>query len=38
MNSHAEEPEQGSIIVVVATNAPLTPDQLKRIAKRIGLG
>jgi L-aminopeptidase/D-esterase-like protein len=33
-----EEAEQGSIIVVVATDAPLTPDQLKRIAKRVSLG
>lgn len=28
----------GSIIVVVATNAPLIPTQLKRIAKKISLG
>jgi L-aminopeptidase/D-esterase-like protein len=33
-----EEPEQGSIIVVVATDAPATPDQLKRIVRRVGLG
>jgi L-aminopeptidase/D-esterase-like protein len=33
-----EEPERGSIIVVVATDAPLTPDQLKRVAKRVSLG
>jgi D-aminopeptidase len=33
-----EEKEQGSIIVVVATDAPLQPDQLKRIAKRVSLG
>lgn len=33
-----EDPEQGSIIVVVATDAPLTPDQLKRVVKRVGLG
>ncbi len=32
------EPEQGSIIVVAATDAPLTPDQLKRIARRVSLG
>jgi D-aminopeptidase len=31
-------PEQGSIIVVVATDAPLLPDQLKRIATRVSLG
>ncbi len=30
--------ERGSIIVVLATDAPLTPTQLNRIAKRIGLG
>jgi L-aminopeptidase/D-esterase-like protein len=28
----------GSIIVVVATDAPLLPHQLKRLAKRAGLG
>jgi L-aminopeptidase/D-esterase-like protein len=33
-----EEPEQGSIIVVVATDAPLLPHQLKRIATRVSLG
>jgi L-aminopeptidase/D-esterase-like protein len=30
--------EQGSIIVVVATDAPLLPHQLKRVAKRVTLG
>ena len=30
--------ESGSIIVVVATDAPLLPHQLKRVAKRAGLG
>jgi L-aminopeptidase/D-esterase-like protein len=30
--------EQGSIIVVVGTNAPLLPHQLKRIATRVALG
>jgi D-aminopeptidase len=30
--------EQGSIIVVVATDAPLLPHQLKRIAQRVALG
>ncbi len=30
--------DQGSIIVVVATDAPLLPHQLKRIATRISLG
>lgn len=31
-------PEEGSIIVIVATNAPLTPDQLKRLAHRVSVG
>ncbi len=30
--------DSGSIIVVVATDAPLLPHQLKRIAKRAGMG
>ncbi len=30
--------EQGSIIVIVATDAPLVPHQLKRIATRVALG
>jgi D-aminopeptidase len=30
--------KDGSIIVVVATNAPLLPHQLKRLAKRPGMG
>jgi len=33
-----QAPEQGSIIVVVATDAPLLPHQLKRIATRVSLG
>ena len=33
-----EERELGSIIVVVATDAPLLPHQLKRIATRVSLG
>lgn len=33
-----EDTERGSIIVAVATDAPLTPDQLKRIARRVTLG
>jgi D-aminopeptidase len=37
--SAEEEPEEsGSIIVVVATDAPLLPHQLKRIARRASLG
>ena len=37
-NSKTEWSEQGSIIVVVATDAPLLPHQLKRIAQRVSLG
>src|SRR5574338_859653 len=33
-----QEGETGSIIVVVATDAPLLPHQLKRIATRVALG
>lgn len=33
-----EMPEQGSIIVVVATDAPLLPHQLKRLVTRVSLG
>jgi D-aminopeptidase len=33
-----EDVETGSIIVVVATDAPLLPHQLKRIATRVSLG
>lgn len=34
----AEDPEQGSIIIVLATDAPLSPDQLKRVVRRVALG
>ena len=34
----SEEVEQGSIIVVIGTNAPLTPDQLRRVVRRVSLG
>src|SRR5258708_462238 len=37
VNTTARE-ETGSIIVVLATDAPLLPDQLKRLAQRIPLG
>jgi D-aminopeptidase len=37
-NLGMDAPEQGSIIVVVATDAPLLPHQLKRIATRVALG
>ena len=33
-----EAPERGSIIAVVATDAPLLPHQLKRLTRRVGLG
>jgi len=33
-----EDKDQGSIIVVVATDAPLLPHQLERIVKRVSLG
>jgi D-aminopeptidase len=36
--SDGEEHMQGSIIAVVATDAPLLPHQLKRIARRVTLG
>ena len=32
------DPRDGSIIVVVATDAPLLPHQLKRVARRVSLG
>jgi L-aminopeptidase/D-esterase-like protein len=32
------DPEQGSIIIVVATDAPLLPHQLQRLVKRAALG
>jgi D-aminopeptidase len=35
---HVPQPEQGSIIVVVATDAPLLPHQLRRLARRAALG
>ncbi len=33
-----ERPELGSIIAIVATDAPLLPHQLKRLARRVALG
>jgi len=36
--THGENPEQGSLIVILATNAPLMPHQLKRLARRATLG
>ena len=35
---HKRKDKDGSIIVVVATDAPLLPYQLKRVAKRVTLG
>jgi L-aminopeptidase/D-esterase-like protein len=37
LSSNTDE-EKGSIIIVVATNAPLLPHQLKRLARRASLG
>jgi L-aminopeptidase/D-esterase-like protein len=34
----ADETEQGSIIIVVATDAPVLPHQLKRLARRAAMG
>ena len=36
--AYGEQTDTGSIIVVVATDAPLLPTQLKRVAKRVSLG
>ncbi len=38
LDKHPSGDETGSIIVVVATDAPLLPHQLKRVARRAGLG
>jgi D-aminopeptidase len=40
INNKKDDPnaEMGSIIVIVATDAPLLPHQLKRIAQRVSLG
>lgn len=38
MLSDQSDKETGSIIIVLATNAPLLPDQLKRLAQRIPWG
>jgi D-aminopeptidase len=35
---HRDPEREGSILVVIATNAPLLPNQLKRLAKRAALG
>ncbi len=36
--SYKEKPDDGSIIIIVATDAPLDSRQLKRLAKRASLG
>jgi len=33
-----DEEHRGSIIIVIATDAPLTPEQLKRVARRAAVG
>jgi L-aminopeptidase/D-esterase-like protein len=38
VSSKAERPQDGSIIILVATDAPLLPHQLTRLAKRPSLG
>lgn len=38
VGASAEQGENGSIIVVVATDAPLLPHQLKRLARRVPIG
>ena len=38
LNGHPPPGETGSIIIVVATDAPLLPHQLKRIARRASMG
>ncbi len=38
LSEESEQDERGSIIGIVATDAPLLPHQLKRLARRIGLG
>lgn len=38
ISDHSDLSEKGSIIVVVATDAPLLPHQLKRLTQRVSLG
>lgn len=38
LNEPSDEDERGSIIGIVATDAPLLPHQLKRLARRVSLG
>ena len=37
-NAFRSRPESGSIIILIATDAPLLPHQLKRLARRASLG
>ena len=37
-SGHIKAQEQGSIIVIVATDAPLLPHQLKRLVRRVPIG
>lgn len=37
-NDRLFDRERGSIIVIIATDAPLRPDQLNRLARRAGIG
>jgi D-aminopeptidase len=37
-DAYADHDRRGSIIVIVATDAPLLPHQLERIARRVGMG
>ncbi|MBL8551344.1 MAG: P1 family peptidase [Hyphomonadaceae bacterium] len=36
--AHSPADDSGSIIIVIATDAPLLPTQLKRVARRAGMG
>ena len=38
LNRAGDLDERGSIIAAIATDAPLLPHQLKRLARRVGLG
>lgn len=38
VNTYAPKPGTGSIIVVLATDAPVSPIQLKKLCKRVALG
>lgn len=38
LNFHDPHPGSGSIVVIIATDAPLLPHQLKRLARRVPMG